>query len=215
MNISAYNWGAQFYDGLWHNFTAKTLERVRLTLDLKRPPGDQPHPRRLLDLACGTGELERQLVRLHPEIELIGLDSSLEMLSQARRKLAGKPQVFFVQGDAFLPLPFADASFEAVVSANALHYLAQPANLLQEVQRVLKPGGQLVIEDYTVQRSFLWPWFEKLIRLVDAQHYQTYTFRELSQFVTTTGFVIVEGGNFKIDWWWRGMFISATRPLNS
>ncbi len=212
MNISAYRWGAQFYDRLWRNFTAKTLERVRLTLNLKRL-NSQSQPICLLDLACGTGELERQLVRLHPEIKIIGLDDSHEMLSEAGRKLVGKPQITLVQGDAALPLPFANASFDAVVFANALHYVAQPDSLLQEVHRVLKPGGQLVIEDFTAQRSFLWPWFEKLVRLVDAQHYQTYTLSKLNQFVTTAGFVIIDSSDFKIDWWWRGMYVSATRLI--
>ncbi len=212
MKNSAYKRGAQFYDRLWGSFTRKTHERVLLALDFKRLNG-QPQPVCLLDLACGTGELERQLVGLHPEIEIIGLDSSPEMLAQARRKFAGQPHLTFVEGNASHALPFSDASFDIVVSANAMHYLAQPGILLQEIYRVLKPGGQLVIEDFTVHGRVLWPLFERLIRLVDPQHYQTYTFSELNRFLSAPGFNIVGGCCFKIDFFWRGMFLSATRPL--
>ncbi len=206
MNISAYKWGAKFYDLFWRNFTARTLEHILLTLDFKQLDS-QEQPKCLLDIACGTGELELRLVRLHPQIQLIGLDSSQEMLTQARRKLAGNSQVAFVEGNATLPLPFSTASFDVIISANALHYIAEPNKLLQEIKRTLKPGGQLVIEDFTVHGRFFWPIFERLIRLVDPQLYKTYSLAELNQFVKAAGFTIEGSGGFKIDLLWRGMFV--------
>ncbi len=168
---------------------------------------------RLLDLASGTGELEIRLVRLFPKIQLFALDSSPEMLSQARKKLEGSEQVTLVQSDLTRPLPFEDAAFDWVIFANGLHYVAQPGNLLQEIRRVIKPGGKLIIEDYTVHGPFLWPLFEKLIKQFDTQHYRTYTLGELNEFVKTAGFNIVDGSVFKIDWWWRGMIVKTSRPL--
>lgn len=212
MNISYYKWGARFYDRIWHNFTARTHEHILSTLDFKRS-GSQEQAKYLLDVGCGTGELELRLVRLQPVIKLIGLDNSQEMLAQARRKLAANHQVSFVEGDASLPLPFSDASFDVVVSANALHYIAQPEKLLVEIKRVLKPGGQLVIEDFTVHGHFFWPIFERLVRLFDSQLYKTYTLTELNQFVDAAGFTARESGSFKIDLLWRGMFVRATRSV--
>ncbi len=224
MHISAYKWGARIYDSVFRNYTHKTLERILQALEFKdlptRSSGIEGEYLRLLDLACGTGELEIQLVRLFPQIRIIALDNSPEMLSQARYKLEGSgagDQVTFVQSDFTLPLPFGEATFDYVVFANALHYVARPDQLLTEIRRVIKPEGRLIIEDFTVQRSFpwAWAWFEKLIRLVDPQHYRTYTFSELNRFVTTAGFIRADGACFKINWWWRGMFVSATRATNT
>ena len=214
--MSAYKWGARFYDRFWRSFTIRTLDHIMLTLDFKRlDDNSQEQPKCLLDIACGTGELELRLNRLPFEIKIVGLDNSQEMLTQARRKLAGSQhQLAFVEGDATLPLPFLDASFDVVVSANALHYIAHPNKFLQEAKRVLKPGGQLVIEDFTVHGHYFWPIFERLIRLFDPQLYKTYTLTELSQVVKASGFTIRDIGSFKIDLLWRGMFVSAaTLPV--
>lgn len=202
---------APFYDLLWRTFTDRTLKRVLLTLDFKCLAKPQ-QPKYLLDVACGTGELELRLARLYPKIRLVGLDSSQQMLAQATHKLAGHHHVGFVQGDAMLPLPFSDASFDFVVSANALHYVHQPDKLLREVRRVLRPGGQLVIEDFSVHGSFLWLFFEKLIRLFDPQHYKTYTLSELTHYVQAAGFTTNRSDTFKIDLLWQGMVVLATLP---
>ncbi len=211
MTISFYKWGARFYDRLWRNFTAKTLEHILHNLDFKRA-SNQEQPLWLLDIGCGTGEFELGLIRLDSQFKIIGLDSSREMLAKARPKLVESHQVEFVEGDANLPLPFLEASFDAVVSANALHYVRQPDKLLVEITRILRPGGQLVIEDFTVHGFFFWPIFARLIRLFDPQLYKTYTLTELSQFVKAAGFTISDSGSFKIDRLWRGMFVRATMP---
>lgn len=218
MNISAYKSGARIYDAIWHNYTRKTLDCIWQALDTGKLEGKtsgsgaEDTPIRLLDLACGTGELERGLVCLSHRISIVAFDNSPQMLSQARSKLKGSTQVRFVQGDVTRPLPFAEASFDCVVFANALHYVARPDLLLGEIHRVIKPGGQLIIEDFTVHGYFLWTWFEKLLRVVDPQHYRTYSLSELWRFVTRTGFTCADGKCFKIDWWWRGMFVTANRP---
>ncbi len=213
MNFSAYKGGARFYDAVWHNYTRKTLEYIWQALDTERlegkASGEEDTTICLLDLACGTGELERRLVSLFPRIKIVALDNSPQMLSQARSKLRGNTQVSFVQGDVTRPLPFTEASFDYVVFANALHYMARPGLLLEEIHRVIKPGGQLIIEDFTVHDYFLWTWFEKLLRVVDPQHYRTYSLSELCRFVTTAGFSCADGKCFRIDWWWRGMFVTA------
>jgi ubiquinone/menaquinone biosynthesis C-methylase UbiE len=153
-----------------------------------------------LDLACGTGELEGRLVSLFPRIKIVALDNSPHMLSQAGGKLKGTTQVSFVQGDVNGPLPFAEASFDYVVFANALHYVARPGLLLVEIHRVIKPGRQLIMEDFTVHRYLLWTWFEKLLRVFDPQHYRTYSLSELCRFVATAGFTHLNGECFRINW---------------
>ncbi len=212
MNISVYKGAAKLYDRVWHNFTKSSVEHILQVFDFKQVPPEQAATLRLLSLASGTAALEVELISRFPQLKIVALDSSLEMLSIGHQKLGGSQQVNFVQSDVRLPLPFPAATFDFVVFANALHYVAKPETLLQEVRRLLKPGGQLIIEDFTVRWPFFWPFFEKLIRLVDPLHHRTYTYEQLVQFVSTAGFNRRAGGCFKLDWWWRGMIISASSP---
>ncbi len=216
MNISFYKQGARFYDSIWRGYTRQTLNRTLSALDLKKwLSGQAPtgHPTRLLDLACGSGELAWRLSRLHPErLQITGLDNSPQMLEQALQKLAGYNQAHFVLADASQPaLPFSDASFEAVVFANALHYLRDSESLLLEVGRVLKPGGRLVIEDFTVHGRFFWPLFERFIlRRLDPQHHKTYTLAELTRLVSGANFTVLDSVSFKVDLIWRAMLVVSS-----
>jgi ubiquinone/menaquinone biosynthesis C-methylase UbiE len=81
---------------------------------------------------------------LYFEGRIVGLDLSLKMLREARRKTAGhEDQVMLLWKDA-LTLPFPDHSFEAVCCVEALEFISDPRSGLAEMARVLKPGGPLL-----------------------------------------------------------------------
>ncbi len=97
---------------------------------------------RVLDLCCGTGDLAFSFRRAAPSgAEIIGSDFAPEMLVRARTKAAAAgAAVEFIEADA-LRLPFADASFDLVSCAFGFRNLANYERGLQEILRVLKPGG--------------------------------------------------------------------------
>ncbi|EWY39400.1 ArsR family transcriptional regulator [Skermanella stibiiresistens SB22] len=101
----------------------------------------------LLDLGTGTG---RMLELLAPRVErALGVDLSREMLAVARSNLerAGLRNCQVRQSDMYqLPLP--SSSFDAVIVHQVLHYAEEPADVLAEAARVLRPGGRLVIVDF-------------------------------------------------------------------
>ncbi len=100
----------------------------------------------ILEIACGTGHTSALLVALG--LKPISCDLTPAMMRQAREKTAGKPnQPDFVQADA-TRLPFPDNSFDALISTRFLHLFQseKQREIIQEMHRVLKPGGSLIID---------------------------------------------------------------------
>ena len=95
----------------------------------------------VLDAGCGTGGLLAALRARRPDLELFGV----EWAEAAVARSAAKSGAWLVRGSVNA-LPFADASFSAVVSADVLcHAAVQPDKALAELRRVLRPGGRLVV----------------------------------------------------------------------
>ena len=100
----------------------------------------------VLDVACGPGAF---VLALAPRVRFaLGIDLTPEMLRQARQFQAEKQiaNVAFARGDAD-SLPFPDASFDLVSCQHAFHHITKPEPVLQEMIRVTKPEGRLLILD--------------------------------------------------------------------
>jgi demethylmenaquinone methyltransferase/2-methoxy-6-polyprenyl-1,4-benzoquinol methylase len=110
----------------------------------------------LLDVAGGTGYLASCVADRYARV--VVADLSPGMLSVARsRKLET------VEASA-LELPFKDAEFDVVLCTDALHHIKQIERALDEMCRVLKPGGTLVIHEFDLKgwKGFFFYWFERL-----------------------------------------------------
>jgi len=114
---------------LWRAATVKAIDAR---------PGD-----RVLDVACGTGTSTAALAKRGARV--VGIDFSPGMIAEARRR---HPSLEFVQGDA-QALPFGDDEFDVVTVSFGLRNFSEPQVALGEMYRVLKPGGRLVITEFS------------------------------------------------------------------
>jgi demethylmenaquinone methyltransferase / 2-methoxy-6-polyprenyl-1,4-benzoquinol methylase len=104
-----------------------------------------------VDVACGTGALTRELAASAPGATVLGVDFSWEMVRRAAGAEPGPgpgPAVAYLVGDA-LRLPLQDASVDVVTIAFGLRNLPEPGRGLLEFRRVLRPGGRLVICEFS------------------------------------------------------------------
>ena len=135
------------YDLLNHLLSGNTDRRWRRLV--ARELGDALVPgARVLDAACGTGDLALTLAAAGG-VEVIGVDFCRPMLEIAARKSAAdSPRVRYVEGDA-LRLPFADEAFDVATIAFGLRNLSSVEGGLRELRRVLRRGGRVAVLEFS------------------------------------------------------------------
>lgn len=136
------------YDLLNHLLSGNTDRRWRRRV-AEKLRGTLLPDSRVLDVACGTGDLALALQEVAPRARIAGVDFCRPMLELAAKKAAaGGKSVPFVEGDA-LRLPFADRTFDAVTIGFGLRNLSSVDSGLGELLRVLRPGGTAAILEFS------------------------------------------------------------------
>jgi demethylmenaquinone methyltransferase/2-methoxy-6-polyprenyl-1,4-benzoquinol methylase len=115
----------------------------------------------VLDVATGTGAVARELVA-QKGCTVVGLDQSPEMLEEARRRVPAG--VTLMEGRAE-QLPFPDGAFDALTFTYLLRYVDDPAETMQELVRVVRPGGAIAGLEFAVPRGVWRPLWELYVRV--------------------------------------------------
>lgn len=131
---------AWVYDIFANVINRKANRQLCATVEQFISPTDE-----VLECACGTGLLSEGIARRCKS--LIATDFSAKMLRQAERKCRKYRNITWEQAD-ILQLRFPDECFDVVVAANVIHLLEDPYKALQELDRVCKKGGRMIIPTY-------------------------------------------------------------------
>lgn len=158
---------------------------------------------RVLDLGCGAGANTLSLFSGHPDVEVIGLDLSVRSAGTFRTR-TGRPAVVG-SGEA---LPFGTGTLDLVVCNDVIEHVLDPDLFVEEIRRVLRPGGHLLLSTPNLAA-----WFNRLALLVGVQpafsevsyrgifgrpgkdvvgHLRLYTPRALRPFLEFHRFTVVE-----------------------
>src|SRR5205823_12021876 len=142
---AGHNWLLPLYDPIVKLLGGDAARRALLDQAFIRPG------QRVLDIGCGTGSLVVLLKRLHPDVNVVGLDPDPKALARARRKAEqASVSIKFDQGYSD-QLPHPDGSFDRVFSSLMFHHLKdqEKEKTLREVVRVLKSDGSFQMLDFT------------------------------------------------------------------
>ena len=157
-------------------------------------PAGVPRGFRALDIGCGPGQIPILIARRWPQMHVTGIDAAAHMIEEARRaaQSAGVKVDFEVlrilPGAAHTPLPFADGSFDAVTCNSVVHHLADPLSAFNEMARVVRPGGAVLVRDLRRPSALALPWHIRwngrhysgqMRRLYEASVRAAYTKKEL------------------------------------
>ena len=129
-------------DKVWRRKTAKAVAKS--------------HPNTILDLATGTADLAIAMAKRNPQAHILGMDISEKMLDIGKEKVMHQNlanQIELRLGDA-ASLPFEDDSFDAITVAFGVRNFEDLGKGLSEISRVLKPGGQAVILEFSMPERF-------------------------------------------------------------
>ena len=170
---------------------------------------------RWLEAACGPGLIARALA---PRVgEVCGVDLTPAMLELAREQAeqGGLRNIAFTTGD-ITDLAFADAVFDGVVTRFSLHHIPFPGRALEELTRVVKSGGWVVVADHlTADEMQPAAWHQEIERLRDPAHWACLSATQLRRLGEQCGLKLVreEQWPFALDyeeWLTRG----STGPEN-
>lgn len=160
----------------------------------------------LLDVGCGPGNLIIQVAKKYPSLDLIGVDLSSEILELAKKKAVENnlnEKIVFKIGSVE-SLPFPDKSVDFILSTLSLHHWEDPKQAFEEIFRVLKDGGVLLIFDFRRDaRKFFYGLLKFATKVVVPKALKRinepsgslkagYVFSEISQIISQTSFSNVD-----------------------
>lgn len=135
----------------------------------------------VLECACGTGLLT---LRVYPLCQtIVATDFSSAMLHQTKKKCSQATNLHLEKAD-ITQLPYATSSFDKVIAGNVLHLLPDPKKAMEEMKRVCRPGGEIIIPTYVKpeNKNLLTRSWMNLLKVVGVKFKNSFTFSTYQSF---------------------------------
>jgi len=143
----------QYLAAIWHDHALPPSSGPRVdnrVVDIMTILGQDIHPTRMLDFGCAEGSISRALARA------LRLDAQSAFACDLRTLVPGEVNdISFDQIDLNRPLPYPDNSFDLITSLMVLHHVSSIGSTLQDLYRILRPGGLLLIREHDLDRPDL------------------------------------------------------------
>jgi len=148
---------------------------------------------KVLDVGCGTGFAVLRLVSMLSDGKACGIDISSGMIEKAKANVTDdlRERVEFRQASSE-NIPYPTGEFDHVLCTNSFHHYPDPLRALQEMRRVLKPGGQVVVLENAPDLSWYTRVWDHLFRIIERGHVRYYSSQELGELLNQGGFERVE-----------------------
>ena len=143
----------------------------------------------VLECACGTGAISKFIAPVCKK--LLATDYSAGMLKQAARKCRKYPNVLIRKAD-ITDIKCRDDRFDKVVAGNVIHLLPEPEKALQELERVVKPGGLIIIPTYINMSKGTGRAAVKFLEKLGADFKKQFDLESYEQFFKDMGYEEVE-----------------------
>lgn len=120
---------------------------------------------KVVDLGCGTGTLTIMIKQAHPDVDVTGMDGDSAVLAIAHQKATKADLDITLQEGLAFNLPYPDQTFDRVLSSLVFHHLTgeNKQKAFGEILRVLKPGGELQLVEFGLQRTWLMRFISGLV----------------------------------------------------
>lgn len=182
------------------DYARQREERLALKYRLRRRADEairaieafRPRPERILDLGTAEGRMLWRLQARYPSSHCVGLEYSADLLALGARLFH---DLCFLRADAQRMPYFKTAAFDVIVAAAIIEHLPDPAEMLKESARVLKPGGILIL-------TTPHPFWEKLagrLGMIEGDHQSVMSLRVLREEGRGAGFDVLEAKGFMIS----------------
>ncbi len=201
--VQMYNKRASSYEERWSAYLKHThtqfLEHAKLD-----------EAKVILDLSGGTGLLAQALIDEKYRFEkLVINDPSSEMLAIARNRLPEQSKVSFSNQPAE-KIEYGESTFDVIFCLNSFHFYRNQQAVLDRCYHMLKPGGQLLVQDWN--RSGLFRFINFIISLNTQEHIDTKSLAEFDNMLVQSGFIISETKTW--HWrYWNFFFVTAVKSV--
>lgn len=161
---------------------------------------EHPGPFSVLDIGCGTGTLAGWLTASPWPVSVVGMDYAEGMCREAARKAEGahvEDRARFARGDSE-HLPFADGSFDLVTCSNSFHHYPHQQQVVEEMRRVLRPRGRLMLIDGFRDNIIGCITFDLIIGRVEKNVYHA-PWTVIHRYLETAGFTAIR--HRRLNFW--------------